>query len=428
MRLEHAPAILTYSLHSVLTRPEHLEAFFYDSHKHLKAPNNNSGYVFGELLGQCVGLISGTAWQTLRQATQKPFAHNAVVAESNLEMITHRVNTYMTNLQGADGRLQHGHLHTAEDLKLLPFLIIAEMFYGPLTPAMSATLSDLVPLRERLMKHAFAGGVNRWSWSRFLPTQASADLTTWKAKWRNFNTEAYERARELSPQPPIVQLWTAVEVGTFPLAQVLQTIDEALFANLDVTTGAISWIPAYLAAHQDVQARLLDEMSASAHDKHSLLVRSDTFLSACILESSRLKPVIPFTIPQAAPTDRIIGEYVIPAGTSAVVDTHALNVRNEYWGEDRASFWPERFMHQDMTKLRYRFWRFGFGPRQCMGKHVADVVVRAVVIRLLRGWKIELAEKAEQWEWGRNGQVWITQPDFLVRCTPRAEPTNDLLP
>ena len=77
--------------------------------------------------------------------------------------------------------------------------------------------------------------------------------------------------------------------------QLLQTLDESLFANLDVTTGAISWNFIYLASSPTVQAKLLEEVEKeSGSDDASwdaYIARSDTYLAACISEASRLRPV-----------------------------------------------------------------------------------------------------------------------------------------
>lgn len=124
--------------------------------------------------------------------------------------------------------------------------------------------------------------------------------------------------------------------------QLLQTLDESLFANLDVTTGAISWNFIYLASSPSDQARLRKEIERETSPDDAswdaYIGRGDTFLAACISEASRLRPVArklisdespwslarfvidsvnaAFSIPQAPPTDRKVGEWKIPARVS----------------------------------------------------------------------------------------------------------------
>ncbi|KEF51534.1 uncharacterized protein A1O9_12451 [Exophiala aquamarina CBS 119918] len=73
-------------------------------------------------------------------------------------------------------------------------------------------------------------------------------------------------------------------------------------------------------------------------------IRSSTaLLATCILEWSRLRLLAAFTVPQAAPTDRLTDEYNMSARTDLVVDTYGLNVKSEYWGADRDDYRPDSF-------------------------------------------------------------------------------------
>lgn len=400
---------------SVLTRPEHLQAVFHDSDKHSKALNNNSGYLMSQLLGQCVGLLSGNDWQSLRRVSEVPFLHRKM--EAYISGIEQHVETCFAKLE-QEGNLRNNLIHPAEDLKMLPFWVVAEIFYGDLTSELKDQLRVLVPLREDLFKHVIRGGLSRFSWMRFFPTEANKALAVFKQQWQIFNQTAYKHARLSASPPPIVPMFEAVVQGTITSEQLYQTLDEALFANLDVTTGGISWNPVFLAAYPDCQERLRAEvMSNAPADFHKYLLSSSSYLAACISESSRLKPLAAFSVPQSAPTDRVIGGYVIPAGTNFIVDSYALNIRNKYWGPDPTVYRPDRFLKMSTVKSRYHFWRFGFGPRQCMGKYVADLIIRALLVYLVKNYRLGMLETGTEWQ--RSSESWITHPDLLLRCEKR---------
>lgn len=401
----------------VLTRPEHLQAVFSDSDKHSKAVNNNSGYLMSQLLGQCVGLLSGSDWHTLRRVSEVPFLHRNM--ENYITSIQHHVENHFAHLEQR-GNLRSSLIQPAEDLKLLPFWIVAEIFYGELSSDLKEQLRILIPLREELFKYVIRGGLSRFSWTRFLPNEANNALAAFKQQWQVFNRAAYEHALASRPSAPIVSMFEAANQGTITHEQLYQTLDEALFANLDVTTGGISWNPVFLAAHPDCQERLRAEVVSTtpAHFRKYLL-SSTSYLAACILESSRLKPLAAFSVPQSAPTDRIVGGYIIPAGTNFIVDSYALNVRNEYWGPDATVYRPQRFLETTMTKSRYHFWRFGFGPRQCMGKYVADLIIRVLLVHLVTNYQVSLVETGT--EWARSSESWITHPDLMLRCEKRGQ-------
>ncbi|TEA09856.1 Cytochrome P450 monooxygenase aclC [Colletotrichum sidae] len=364
-----------------------------------------------QLLGRCVGLVSGREWRALRTVTEAPFGHAAVVLQTGRFQSCIEEHFQSLHNQVKSGNIERGLLHPVYDLAMLPFWIVAEMY-------------------------VINGGIHRFSWARFLPTTGNAKLAEFKENWRRFNQDALAHAQQHSIAAPIISMTEAVSAGAIDEDQLLQTLDESLFANLDVTIGGLSWVPVFLSAHTDVQDRLRTEIASAVANGPESLHRyladgRTTYLAACVMESSRLRPLAAFSVPQAAPTSRRISvgqgeEYVIPGGTSFVVDAYALNVRNEAWAPDNEDFRPERFMERtdkEARDRRYLFWRFGFGPRQCMGRHAADLIIRMTVAHLVRHYDLgllpsddELGEKG----WSRNRDSWITHPDFKIRCEKRS--------
>jgi hypothetical protein len=77
----------------------------------------------------------------------------------------------------------------------------------------------------------------------------------------------------------------------------LQTLDESLYANLDVTTHALSWNVLLLAENIEAQRELRQEVLSALENEASesyerYIDRDDTFLAACVLESARLRPIL----------------------------------------------------------------------------------------------------------------------------------------
>lgn len=399
-----------------MTRPEDVQVIFRDSDKHVKAINNNSGWLFGELLGQCVGLVSQNEWRKLRSATEAPFVH--AKASRYLSHIDRHTRSVFEELQ-VSGRLSEGLLNPVDDLRMLPFWIIVEVIYGELNEMLRHELLALVPLRESIFSRMISGSWTRFWWSQYLPIRVVKDLREFQARWSAFNHAAYQQALENFSDAPITELYTAAAKGAATRDQIDQTIDEILFANLDVTMGGLSWNLVFLAANPDSQSELRDEIytkrvTRQASEWDQYLLSGSTLLAASVQESSRLRPLAAFSVPQAAPTDRNVSGFLIPADTSFVVDSYALNVRNPYWGNDSTSYRPRRFLERRSTETRYHYWRFGFGPRTCMGKHLADLIIRTLLAQLLENYRLSLVGDGTAWE--RDPETWITHPTADVRC------------
>ncbi|KAF1949857.1 cytochrome p450 monooxygenase GliC [Byssothecium circinans] len=415
----------------VLTKSAHIEAVFRDSHKHEKAQANDSGQLMYHLLGSCLGLINGTPWENVKKAVELPFLHrSATVYVSEIQDFT---KAYMCQLRSQSIQDQ-GTLHPVRQLKLLPFLFVARVVYGELSESAQKELLDLVPHRENLFKTVISGGITRFEFTQYLPLPAVRALRKFKARWAEWNDHVHGQAvqsqiaGEASSATPIIAMYESVARGAITREQLLQTLDEMLFANLDVTMGGLSWPLVFLATHPAIQKKLRSEMGAHADPDSrkkyllSSMKSTPTLLGACILESSRLRPLAAFSVPQSCPTPRVLDGFEIPTGTKFVVDSYALNIRDPFWGKDRERFRPQRWLEKlhSGRDLRYQYWRFGFGPRTCLGKYVAELILRSVIVEVLENWTISTSAGAEKQEmdWPWDDETWIHHPDMILRCEP----------
>lgn len=397
-----------------------MKLVFRDSDKHPKAENNDAGYLMGRLLGKCVGLLGGEEWRHLRHVSEKAFTRTSTIG--HVSMIYDRARKYVQNWEET-GTLGEGTINPVEDIKQLPFFAVADITFGPLSPEMEKSLWDLAPGHEKLFKEVFKAGWHRFSLSRFFPTDINRTLHEFETKWKKFNLSAYQRAVDNNlVNTPVYQLFEELETGPISPENVYQTLDEALYANLDVTTGALSWNLVFLAFDPKVQEQARAEIRAvdksNPDSLHKYLLDTKSFLSACINEAARLKPLAPFSVPQAAPTERILEGYRIPAGTHYLIDAYALNIKNDFWGEDTERYRPGRFQEVSSTEIRYNFWRFGFGPRQCMGRYVADVVIRGLLVELLDRWELQLPKGMDRDKWERDMETWVNQPTMNLITVP----------
>lgn len=372
----------------------------------------------GEILGSCVGLISGSRWRTLRTVTETPFLHSNIA--SYIPQIERRTEKHFGSLQ-LESRLSRGFIHPVDDLKLLPFWIIADILYGELSMDMEAQLKALIPIRESLFGKMITGMVSRFRVSQYFPSAANRTLSDFRRSWIEFNEKAYQESSTKILQTPFISMYRQAQNDKITFDELYQTMDEMLFANLDVTIGGISWNLLFLGEHQDSQADLRAELNGKRRESgeglcgwDNYMLSSSTLLAASILESARLRPLAAFSVPQATPGSRTAAGFIIPAGTNIVVDAYALNIRNPYWGSDSTEYRPKRFLQRSPIETRYHYWRYGFGPRTCMGRYVADLIIRIILAHLVENYRLSLIGDVREWD--RNPETWITHPNTDVRC------------
>ena len=407
----------------ILTRPEDIETVFRDSHTHLKANANDSGHYMYQLLGICLGLVSGSQWRSLRKATEAPFTRTAT--STYTQLVLDHAKQHIASL--CESKPDHWQLKPYADLRIYPFFALADILYGKLTPELKARLLAIIPGRDSVFAHMMMGGITRYKAAVHLPIKPNREMRDFKKVWGQWNDDAHAEAvrrAEKGQHAPILDMYAAIESGIASREGLLQTLDEMLFANLDVSIGALAWAFVFIAAYPHVQERLLAELNAAAAEtdtRDAYLMSQSNYLHHILLEAGRLRPVAAFSVAQACPTERRVGPYILPAGSKFVVDAYALNVRDPLWGPDNTAFRPERWAEggvQRAKDVRYCYWRFGFGPRVCLGKYVVDLMMKALIVEVVRGYEVKLEkENGAVWTWDED--TWALPPDMRIACVRR---------
>jgi cytochrome P450 len=157
-----------------------------------------------------------------------------------------------------------------------------------------------------------------------------------------------------------------------------------LLAAHDTTTSALTVMLWELARHPDWQHRVRAEVVALngadvTLERHPTLVTTGLVLK----EALRLSPPVPFS-PRVALARTTLGDTVVPAGTTVSAASLALHRHPAWWSSpdrfDPGRFEPGRAEDQQHSHL---YVPFGGGAHLCIGNHVAELVTKVVVARLL---------------------------------------------
>ncbi|GAB1213873.1 hypothetical protein ATERTT37_003026 [Aspergillus terreus] len=70
--------------------------------------------------------------------------------------------------------------------------------------------------------------------------------------------------------------------------------------------------------------------------------------------------------------------------TPVVIDWKRLNTTPAIWGSDGEQFRPERFADISPTAYRYGLLRFGIGRGRCLGKNIADMMLKMVTVAIVQ--------------------------------------------
>ncbi|XP_077210833.1 cytochrome P450 78A3-like [Tasmannia lanceolata] len=193
--------------------------------------------------------------------------------------------------------------------------------------------------------------------------------------------------------------WDFVDVllslqGTDKLSDpdMVSVLWEMIFRGTDAVAVLIEWVLARLVLHQDIQAKIHDELDKVV-GKSRPVTESDipalVYLSAVIKEVLRLHPPGPLlSWARLAISDTLIDGRHVPSGTTAMVNMWAIMRDPTVWVQPLA-FQPERFLTKDgdvefsIMGSDLRLAPFGSGKRGCPGKALGMTTVTFWVASLL---------------------------------------------
>lgn len=177
-------------------------------------------------------------------------------------------------------------------------------------------------------------------------------------------------------------------------SEVHQNLEEILLLNIDVMFAAVGALLMHLATHASWQERLRCEIDskiglaqAQAFQFGPTELKRLEDMENFVFESARLCPALALSLPEEIPCDMNIGGACIPAGTSVVMDTFSINHDPDVFHRPD-EFNPLRF--QENPSLRHRMFRFGMGPRKCMGQNYANVIIKALLVHMLSEQELQL--------------------------------------
>jgi retinoid hydroxylase len=239
----------------------------------------------------------------------------------------------------------------------------------------------------------------------------ATSLTHAKQPWTTYGKALHARAEIAKIFKPLIQVRrqtpTQDVLGLLAQAQdetgQMLTDDELIaqaitvvFAGHDSTSSTMTWLLLELLQHP----ALLERARASAGSGTAPLTLDDLkdpFLDALVKESLRLHPAAVVLMRGAVNDFALMGgrnedqEYHIPGGTQVQLLPIFVHHRADYW-ENPEEFDPDRFMppRDEDTRTPYAFVGFGAGKRSCIGSGIAQIEIKALLVRLLRRFDLTL--------------------------------------
>lgn len=201
--------------------------------------------------------------------------------------------------------------------------------------------------------------------------------------WGKYINERREKHVHDGPRSDFLDVFLA---NGFEDLQINWLALELLSAGTDTTATTVEWAIAELLKNKEVLKKVSEEIKRET-DTNSLKeshVSQLPYLNACVKETLRLHPPVPFLIPRRALETCKVMDYTIPRDSEVIVNVWAVG-RDPWLWEDPLSFKPERFLGSDLDfkGQDFEFLPFGAGRRICPGLPMAAKQVHLIIATLL---------------------------------------------
>ncbi|XP_007478218.1 cholesterol side-chain cleavage enzyme, mitochondrial isoform X1 [Monodelphis domestica] len=195
-----------------------------------------------------------------------------------------------------------------------------------------------------------------------------------------------KKRKELENYPGLLPC--LLRKNTMDFESIKGNITELMAGGVDTTSMTIQWCMYEMARNIKVQDMLRAEVQTARRDTQGdikKMYKAVPLLRAAIKETLRLHPIA-VTIQRYLPSDLVLQDYTIPAKTLVQVGLFAMG-RDPNFFPNPEKFDPRRWLHEDTY---FRALSFGFGPRQCIGRRIAELEMTIFLIHILENFKIEI--------------------------------------
>ncbi|KAJ3389220.1 hypothetical protein HDU84_008958 [Entophlyctis sp. JEL0112] len=164
-----------------------------------------------------------------------------------------------------------------------------------------------------------------------------------------------------------------------------------LMAGHDTTANTISFALYEIARHPEVQKKLKSEINGSigpSSENGSIeSVEKFQYLDCVVKESQRLHSVVPVVARHTLNAVYHDG-YVIPADTILFLSLRGVHRNPEVWSNP-LEFVPERWIDRESI-LPNSFLPFGDGQHNCIGKKMAVIEIKIILLTILQHFSVEV--------------------------------------
>lgn len=190
--------------------------------------------------------------------------------------------------------------------------------------------------------------------------------------------------------------------------EIQRNVRDFILAGGETVSAALTSFSYCISVSENVTVanHLRDLIRATFASKEDITwqrLREMPYMDAVVRESLRMILTSVQRLRVVPPGGMIIDGEVIPGGTTVAVSEYAANHLVSNF-KDPYTFWPERWLDPDTKDSLGASKPFSYGPRDCVGKSLADMEMKLFIANLL--WHYDISALPYEECDGRKGANW----------------------
>ncbi|KAG8447087.1 hypothetical protein GDO86_014514 [Hymenochirus boettgeri] len=337
-------------------------------------------------------ILEGKDWQRVRSAFQQKLMKPTEVGklDSKINEVLEDFVQRLDDVRDKDGKIEDLYCELNKWSLESICLVLYEKRFGFLQKNLGEEALDFITSIKTMMSTFGLMMVTPVELHKSFNTKIWKDHTrAWDSIFRTAKCHIDRRLTNMLSKGSEDFLCTIYNDSKLSKKEMYATITELLIGAVETTANSLLWVIFNISRNPHIQNKVLEEI------KHVLLpdqvptaehIRSMPYLKACLKESMRITPSVPFTT-RTLDKETILGDYVLPKGTVLTINSHVLGFNKECF-DDWNQFRPERWLEEKNTINPFAYVPFGIGKRMCIGRRLAELQLQLTLCWLIQRYKI----------------------------------------
>ncbi|XP_053309574.1 1,25-dihydroxyvitamin D(3) 24-hydroxylase, mitochondrial [Spea bombifrons] len=337
-------------------------------------------------------ILEGKDWQRVRSAFQQKLMKPAEVGKlhSKINEVLMDFVQRIDSVCNQDGRIDDLYCELNKwSLESICFVLYEKRF-GFLEPNLGEEALNVITAIKTMMSTFGMMMVTPVEFHQSLNTRVWKEHTrAWDSIFQTAKCHIDRRLTKLLSKDTEDFLCTIYNDSKLTKKEIYATITEMLIGAVETTANSLLWAIFNISRNPQFQKKLYEEIQhvlapdqiPSAED-----IRNIPLLKACMKESMRITPSVPFTT-RTLDKETVLGEYMLPKGTVLTINSHVLGSSEEHF-DDWKTFKPERWLQEKSSINPFSHIPFGIGKRMCIGRRLAELQLQLTLCWLVRRYNI----------------------------------------